>query len=101
MYMWLSTGFCEVETDAPSRKHGGVALFYKDPRHFIVEALQLHGPNVVRFHMVIGGRGWHFVGFYLAPHNASNLERVVTTTGKIPQGREIFVAGDFTVDLAA
>ena len=48
----------------PSRHRGGIALFYKESRNFAVEALQLHGLNVVNFQLVTGGRRWHVVRCY-------------------------------------
>ena len=62
VYMRASSGFCMVETDAPTRHHGGVTLFYKYLRRFMVEVLQLNIPNVVRFQMAIGGQCWNILG---------------------------------------
>ena len=40
-------GYSVVATDAPSRHHGGVAVFYRPAPYFVVEAIQQFGPNVV------------------------------------------------------
>ena len=34
---------------------GGVAVFYCKAGHFALEALRLHGPNVVSFQLEFGG----------------------------------------------
>ena len=42
-------------TDAPSRHHGGVALFYMPLSLFAVEAVREYGPNVLSFEVATGG----------------------------------------------
>ena len=42
-------GYSVITTDAPSRHHGGVALFYRSEPHFVVEAVEKFGPNVLGF----------------------------------------------------
>ena len=53
--------------DAPSRHCGGVALFYRLTPHFVVEAVERCGPNVIVFQVATGERRWHVVGAYIAP----------------------------------
>ena len=62
-----------VATDVPSCHGEDFALFYNDSRNSTVEGLHTHGPNVLSFQLVSGGIQWHFVGWYLAPHDASTL----------------------------
>ena len=54
IYTRGSAGYIVVATDAPSREHGGVAVFYRLAPHFAVEAFQQFGTNVVGFQMATG-----------------------------------------------
>ena len=47
-------GYSVVTTDAPSRHHGGVAVFHRPAPHFAVEAVQQFGPNVIGLQLVAG-----------------------------------------------
>ena len=76
VYTQESAGFFVVDLDAPSRHYGGVALFYKELLRFVVEKNLRNGPNVFIFHLETGGRRWYMIGFYLAPHEASTMDRI-------------------------
>ena len=52
--LWDSAGFHFVASDAPIRHRGGVALFYKDPLRFTVEAHQTERPE--RHQIPVGDR---------------------------------------------
>ena len=52
---------------------GGEEIFYRKAEHFVVEELCLHGPNVVRFQIVMGRQRWHVVGCYLSSINALTI----------------------------
>ena len=51
-----SDGYSVIATDAPSRHRGGVTLFYCSEPHFVVEAVEKFGPNVMGFQVVTGER---------------------------------------------
>ena len=53
-----------------------MALFYKELMRFAVEKNQRNRPNIFRFHLETGGSRWYMMGFYLAPHEASTMERI-------------------------
>ena len=61
----------------------------------------MHIPNVVRFQLTAGGRLWHIVECYLAPHDAYTLERVVVAIKKCPWGAELLISRDFNAYLVA
>ena len=50
----------------------GVAVFilfiylFVEP-HFVVEAVEKFGPNVLGFQLATGARRWYIVGVYIAP----------------------------------
>ena len=56
IYTRGSAGYSVIATDAPSRHCGGVALFYRSEPHFVVEAVEKFGPNVLGFQLETGAR---------------------------------------------
>ena len=77
IYTCRLAGYSVVVTDAPSRHHGGVAVFHWPAPHFAVEAVQQFGPKVVGLQLATGRRRWYIVGCYLSPNNTSTIESVV------------------------
>ena len=67
IYTRGSARYIAVATDAPSRHCVRVSLFHGPAPHFVVEAVQQFGPNVVGFQMATWARRWYIVGCYLAP----------------------------------
>ena len=65
-----------------------------------MEAIYLHGPDVVSFNLVMGWERWHVVRCYIAPNNASTIEDIVVSIYRHPQGDELLMADDFNADLA-
>ena len=55
IYTRESAGYSVIATDTPSRHGGGVALFYRSEPHFMVEAVEKFGPNVLGFQVATGG----------------------------------------------
>ena len=54
IYTRGSAGYSVVAMHAPSRHHGGVAIFNRPAPHFAVEAVQKFGPEVVGFQLAMG-----------------------------------------------
>ena len=79
VYTRGSAGYNVIATEAPSRHRGGVALFYRSTPHFVVEAVERCGPNVMVFQVATGERRWHIVGAYVAPKDKVIMETVVAT----------------------
>ena len=77
VYTRDSVGYWVTTTEAPIPYCDGVAVFYREAEHVTLEALRLHGPNVVSFHMALGGHWWYVMGCYIAPVNASTIDAVV------------------------
>ena len=57
IYTRGSAGYNVIATDALSRHRGGVALFYRSEPHFVVEAVEKFGPNVLGFQLAKGEGG--------------------------------------------
>ena len=56
VYTSKSSGYWAMSSEAPSAHIGGVAVFYHKAENFTLEALCLHGANVVRFQLASGGK---------------------------------------------
>ena len=69
IYTRRLAGYSVIATDAPSRHRGGVALFYRSEPHFVVEAVEKFGPNVLGFQLATGERRWYILGVYIAPED--------------------------------
>ena len=66
-----------------------------------MEALLLHGVNVIRLHMASIDQGWYIVGCYLASDDASTIEDAVAAISQRPCVAVLLVIGDFKSNLAA
>ena len=55
------SGYRVVDTDAPSRNRGGVALFYRPSPLFEAEAVREYDPNVLSFKVATGARRWYII----------------------------------------
>ena len=99
VYTRGSAGYNVITTDAPSRHRGGVTLFYRPTPHFVVEAVDRCGPNVMVFQVATGERRWHIVRAYVAPEDEVTMETVIAEIGRKPPGADLMVAGDFNVDI--
>ena len=86
IYKCGSASYSLIVTDAPSRHCGVVALFYRLEPHFVVEAVEKFGPNVIGFQIATVARRWYIVGVYLAPEDTTAMERVVEAIWRKPRG---------------
>ena len=87
VYTRGSAGYKVIATDAPSRPRGGVALFYRLTPHFVVEAVERCGPNVMVFQVATGERHWHVVGAYISPEDEVTMETVIHAISRKPRER--------------
>ena len=74
VYTREASRFWVMTKEAPSSHRGGVAISYCKAEHFAIEELHLHGPIVIRFHLVTGRWPWYVVGCYITPSDASTIE---------------------------
>ena len=75
-------------------------MFHRPAPHFVVEAIQKFGSNVVGFHLETGERRWYIVECYLALDNTWRIESVIAALKERPRGAELLVAEDFKSNLA-
>ena len=87
IYTRRTAGYSVIATDAPSRHRGGVALFYRSKPHFVVEAVERCGPNVMDVQVATGEQQWYIVGAYVAPEDKETMETVVAANREEATGR--------------
>ena len=66
-------------SEAPRQNSGSVSVLYREVEHFTLEALRLHGLNVIKFQLELGGQRSYVVRCYLVPGNTSTTDAVVAT----------------------
>ena len=94
IYTRGSAGYSVIATNAPSRHRSGVALFYRSKPHFVVEAVEKFGPNVLGFQIATGAQQWYIVGVYTAPEDTETMERVVEAIARHQQLRAPWLPPD-------
>ena len=92
-------GLWVMATKAPSAHHRGVAIFYREPKHFASEELRLHGPNIISFQLETWRRRWHVVGCYIAPSDDLTIEDVTAAIRSWTYRANIPVAGDLNPNI--
>ena len=89
-----------VTAKAALSAHCSSALvFYPKAEHFSIEELHLHGPNVIRFMLVIGRRRWHIMGCYISSRDASTIEDAIAAIRNRSFGGDILVAVNLNANL--
>ena len=101
IYTHALVGYHVFADAAPSQHRGGVAVFYRNPSHLQVEALQHHGMNVLSFQVALGISCWFIVKCYLSPNEAVTIPRVVTSIGSRPCREVLLETGYFNTNMAA
>ena len=62
IYPRYSGGYRVAKTEAPRPHSVGVSIFYREAKHFSLEAFDIHGPNIVRYQTETGRNRWHVIG---------------------------------------
>ena len=61
VYTRRSDGYSVDATDAPSRHHGGVVVFYWTSTRYAVDYIHMFRPNAVGFQLETGERRWYII----------------------------------------
>jgi len=93
-------GYRVLATDAVSPHKGGIAFFWRERPNWTVESQACHGPNVISFELVTGGRRSLVIGAYISPSetDGSTLAAIEAAKARRPGLRSILL-GDLNVDL--
>jgi hypothetical protein len=103
VYMHWSSGYNVQSTHAPSTWQGGISLFFGGGANerYEINEVELHGPNVLLFQLVLGATRWCIVGCYIPPTDLTTLMHAKQTWLACPKGCQLILLGDLNVNLAA
>jgi hypothetical protein len=101
VYTRWSSGYNVRSTHAPSKWQGGISLFWRTIETYEIEEVELRGPNVLSFQLVLGTMRWYIIGCYIPPTNLTTLTHVNEAWWACPKGCLPILLGDLNVNLAA
>jgi hypothetical protein len=100
VYTRWSSGYHVRATHALSAGQGGISLFWRASDLYEVEEVELHGPNVLSFQLVLGATRYFIVRCYILPNDLTTLTHVEQVWMACPKGCLPIVLGDLNVNLA-
>jgi hypothetical protein len=62
VYTHWSNGYNIQSTHAPNKWQGGISLFWRTSEMYEIKEVELCGPNVLSFQLVLGATRWYIVG---------------------------------------
>ncbi len=101
VYTRLSSGYNAQSTHAPSKWQGGISLFWRTSRTYEIEEVEMRGPNVLSFQLILGATRWYIVGCYIPPTDLTTLMHVDEAWRACPKGCHPILLGDLNVNLDA
>ncbi len=101
VYTCWSSGYNVQSTQAPSKLQGGISLFWRTSRRYEIEEVEMWGPNVLSFQLILGATRWYIVVCYIPPTNLTTLMHVDEAWWACPKGCHPIFLGDLNVNLAA
>jgi hypothetical protein len=66
-----------------------------------IEEVEMRGPKVLSFQLILGATGWYIVGCYIPPTNLTTLTHVNEAWQACPKGCHPILLGNLNVNLAA
>jgi hypothetical protein len=66
-----------------------------------IKEVELRGPNVLSFQLILGATRWYIVGCYIPPTNLTTLTHVDEAWRACPKSCLPILLGDLNVNLAA
>jgi hypothetical protein len=100
VYTGWSSGYHVQATHVPGAWQGGISLFWRASDLYEVKEVELRGPNVLSFQLVLGATRYYIVGCYILPNNLTTLTHVKQAWMACPKGCLPIVLGDLNVNLA-
>jgi hypothetical protein len=94
-----SSGYSVVASNASSAHQGGIALFWRPNKSYVVEDWWIQGPNVLTFVLVTGSCQFFAVGCYIPPNNLNTLTTIEQAWNKCPRGHIPLLLGNLNVNL--
>jgi hypothetical protein len=93
------SGYSVVALNAPSAHQGGIALFWRPNKSYVVKDWRIGGPNMLTLVLVTGSYQFFAVGCYIPPNNLSMLTTIKQAWNECPRGHIPLILGDMNVNL--
>jgi hypothetical protein len=101
IYTCFSSGYSVVASNAASGHQGGIALFWRPNKSYVVEDWCVRGPNVLSFVIVTGGQRFYARGYYIPLNDLSTLTTINQAWNGCPLGHTPILLGNPKVNLHA
>jgi hypothetical protein len=93
------SGYSVVALNAPRAHQGGIALFWRPSKSYVVKDWRIRGPNVLTFVLVTGSYQFFAVGCYIPPNDLSTLTTIEQAWNKCPRGHILLLLGNMNINL--
>jgi hypothetical protein len=100
-YIRWSSGYNVQSTHALSTWQGGISLFWRASEKYEIKEVELCGPNVLPYQLVLSATRWYILGCYIPPTNLTTLMHVKQAWLACPKGCLPILLGDLKVNLNA
>ncbi len=101
IYTHFLSSYNVFASNAVSVRQGGIAHFWKPNKLYEIEEWRMHGPNVITFVVVLGGKRYYAVGCYTSPTNLTMLTHVEAAWNECPIGHIPILLGDLNIKLTS
>jgi hypothetical protein len=101
VYTHWSSGYNVQSTHAPSKWQGGISLFWRTSKTYEINKVELRGPNMLSFQLVLGATRWYIMGCYIPPTNLTTLMHINEAWRACPKGCLPILLRDLNINLAA
>jgi hypothetical protein len=101
IYTQKLSGYLVAALNAPSAHRGGIALFLRPNKSYVVKDWQIWGPNMLTFVLVMGSTRFFAVGCYIPPNNLSTLAMIEQAWNECPCGHTPILLGDLNINLCS
>jgi hypothetical protein len=100
IYTRWSSGYNVRSTHAPSKWQGGISLFWRACETYEIKEVEICGPNMLSFQLVLGATRWYIVECYIPPNNLTTLTHVEQAWQACPRGCLPILLGNLNINLA-
>lgn len=94
-------GYQVVATNIGAARTGGVALIFREAKHWHIEGYRTHGPNVLSAYLRSGDKAWLLIGAYFPPSaDAHQMAAAIDVATQRSNGPTI-ICGDFNMRIGS
>jgi hypothetical protein len=101
VYTCWSSGYHVHATLVPNAWQGGISLVLRASDLYEFEEVEMRGPNVLSFQLVLGTTWYYIMGCYILPNDLTTLMHIEQAWLACPSGCTPIMLRDLNVNLAA